>query len=463
MTSLRSWAGRVAFALALAVLVSGPPALAQPAGLSLADALAALPASPGWQKADLDYRSAADALAAADAAAGLQVSAGGSVNRTDTIAGSGGRSGTSAKLSVTASATVLPWAPADAGIANARASLQVAALARVDARNALVLTLEQQYFAARLAGTAAAVAQDAADQARAKLEAARAQRAQGQLSEAGLAQAEAAAANARAALAQAQAGRDLARRALFATLGRPASDVALITPPPQDAGPATALDQLLAAGIAQRGDVQTAQIKADQARRSLSTSAAQRWIPSASIDLGVSGSDATGGQAGLGVSAGLDFQKGVVSGTASYPLAPAGSPVATQLSIGASVSIPLNAPAASAAVGSARTAVASAEAALAATRRSAELDIRQRYAAWQAAQATLAADRASEAAARQSLDTAQARLDAGLATTLDVGDARLAYRQAQRAVESDRNTRYLALLQLRNALGELKAPPGGPS
>jgi len=457
MTSLRSRVGGAVFAL---LLVLGPPALAQSAGLSLADALAALPASPGWQKADLDYKSAADALGAARAAAGLEVSAGGSVNRTDTLSGTG-RSGTSAKLSVTASATVLPWAPVDAGIANAELALQQAALARAGARDGLVLTLEQQYFAARLASTAADVARSASDQAQAKLTAARAQHAQGQLSDAGLAQSEAAAASATAALAQAQANLDLARQALFGTLGKPVSTASLTTAPPQEAGPAGAVGQLVTSAVDQRDDVKVAQLKVTQAERSLAASKAQRWIPSASLDVGVSGNDATGAQAGLGVSAGLDFQKGVLSGSASYPVAPAGGAVSTQLSIGASLSIPLDAPSSSAAVTSGQTAVKSAQAALAATRRAAELDIRQRYAGWQGAQATLAADEAFEAAAKQSLDTAQARLAAGLATTIDVGDARLAYQQTQRTVASDENNLYLALLQLRNALGELEAPPGG--
>ena len=105
--------------------------------------------------------------------------------------------------------------------------------------------------------------------------------------------------------------------------------------------------------------------------------------------------------------------------------------------------------------------LASAQAALSATERAAALDIRQRYASWQAAQASLAADTASLAAARQALETAQARLAAGLAVTLDVGDAKVAYARAQRTVESDQNALYLALLQLRNALGELTATPGG--
>lgn len=460
MTSLRSQAGRAACAL---LLVLGPLGLAQPASLSLDQALAGLPASPGWQKADLDRRSAADALAAARAAAGLQVSAGGSVTSAETIAGPGGRSGTSAKLTVSASATVLPWAPTDAGIANAEANLAIADLTRDSARKSLVLNLAQQYFAARLAATVGENASAAATQAQAKLAAARAQRGQGQLSAAGLAQAEAAAASAQAALAQARASLDLARRALFGTLGQPASDVQLSTAPPLGEGPTSSVEALVSAALDKRDDVRAAQLRLVQAQRSLATATAQRWIPSASLDVGVAGADSTGSQAGLGVNAGLDLQKGVLSGTASYPLAGSGAPVATQLSVGASLSIPLDAPSSSVAVRSARTSVQSAQAALASTRQAAELDIRQRYASWQGAQAALAADRASEAAAKQALAAAQARHAAGLATSLDVGDAALAYRQAQRTVESDRNALYLALLQLRNALGELQLPPGGSS
>lgn len=444
------------------LLVVGLPAFAQTSGFTLSDALSALPSSPGWLKADLDYRSAADALAAARAAAGLQVSAGGSYDRTDTLAGPAARNSAGAKLSVSASATVLPWAPADAGITNARKGLQIAALSRDSARKSLLLTVEQQYFAARLAATSSEVAKASLDQAQARLAAARAQRAQGQLSAAGLAQAEATAASAQATFSQASNSLDLARRTLFDTLGIPPTDAPLTTPPPQLAPPAGPVDQLLKAGVPKRDDVQIAQLKLQQAQLSLSASATQRWIPAASLNLGVSANDATGSQAGVGVNAALDLQKGVLSGSASYPVAasPTGG-VSTELSIGASVSIPLDAPAASAAVNTARTALKSAQAALAATQQAAGLDIRQQYASWQAAQATLSADRASEAAARQALDTAQARLAAGLDTTLDVGAAKVALQQAQRTVESDRNAVYLALLQLRNALGELTATPGG--
>jgi outer membrane protein len=458
MSSHRSRALGAALAF---VLVLGLPVFAQPSGFTLSDALAALPKSPSWQKADLDYQSAADALAAARAAAGLQVSAGGSYDRTAVLAGSGtGRS--SAKLSVSASATVLPWAPVDASIANAEQSLKIASLNRDSARASLQLTVEQQYFTARLAATAQGVAQAALQQAQAKLVAAKDQHAQGQLSDQGLAQAQAAVASAQASLTQANSTLDLDRRTLFDTLGMPLSDAPLTTAPPQAEAPSLPLDQLVQSGVPKRDDVQLAQVKVSQAQASLAAVSAQRWIPAASLNLGVAGSDSTGSQAGIGVSAGLDFQKGTLTGTASYPVAaaPVGN-VSTQLSIGASVSIPLDAPSSDASIRSARTSLASARAALSATEQSASLDIRQSYASYRAAQASLAADQASQAAAKQALDTAQARLGAGLATRLDVGDAQVAYRQAQRSVESDQNSVYLALLQLRNALGELKAPPGG--
>ncbi len=458
MISVRSRARGLACGL---LLVVGSHALAQATPLTLSDALAALPASPAWHQADLTYRSAADALAAARAAAGLSVSAGGSYDRTDTITGTGGRSGATAKVSISAATTVLPWAPAEASIANAEISLHIAALTRDSTRASLVLGLEQAYFAARLAATAQGVAQAADTQAQAKLAAARAQRAQGQLSAAGLAQAEATAAGASAALAQAQSSLELARQALFGTLGTPVTDAPLATSPPQAPGPTAALQQLLASAVGSRDDVKSAELRVAQAQATLSASAAERWIPSASLSVGVGGTDSTGAAAGPSVSAGLDFQKGVLSGTASYPVAPGTAATSTQLSVGVSVSIPLDAPSASAAVRSARTAVQSAQAALAATRSAAELDIRQRYASWQGARATLSADQASESAAKQSLDTVKAQLDAGLATSLDVGAAQVAYQQAQRTVESDQNALYLALLQLRNALGELQVPPGG--
>lgn len=444
------------------VLVAGSPALAQAATLSLADALAALPNAPGWQRAELDYRSAEDALAAARAAAGLQVSAGGSYGRSDTLAGPTARGGPSASVSVSASVTVLPWAPSEAGIANAELALKVAVLNRDAARAAMVVTVEQQYFAARLAATAGDVARQGLDVAQARLAAAEAQHAQGQTNDDGLAQAKAAAANARAALAQVQATLELARLALFDTLGLPASDAALTTAPSAGTAPAGTVDQWLRTALPRRDDVRVAQIRVSQAEQALAASQAERWIPSASLSLGVAGSDGTGTPAGIGVNASLDVQKGVVSGSASYPLAPApAGAVSTQLRIGASVSIPLDAPSSDASIASARTALQSAQAALSATERAAELDIRQRYAGWLGAQATITADRASAAAASQALVTARARLAAGLATKLDVGSAEVAQAQAQRTVESDQNALTVVLLQLRNALGESIASPGG--
>jgi outer membrane protein TolC len=471
---MRGLGAILALALVLLPFLVGPQARAQaPAqtvapsptqasAFTLDDALAALSGAPAWRKADLDVQSAADALAAARANAGLQVAAGGSYARTDTVAGSGGRNSAAAKVSVSASATVLPWAPADASIANAETALAVATLGRDAARAGLRLTVEQQYFTARQAAGAREVAQAAADQAQARLVAATAQHAQGQLSDQGLAQARAAVAGAQATLIQAASAVDLDRRLLFDTLGVRPTEAPLTTAPPQPAAPAGSLDPLVQAGVPKRTDVRVAELKVRQAQASLTAVTAQRWIPGASLAVGLSSSDGSGAQAGLGMNVALDFQKGVVSGNASYPIAPGSSGgVSTQLSIGASVSIPLDAPSSDAAVRSARTALASARAALTATERAAALDIRQRYAAWQAAQASLAADTASLAAAHQALGAAQARLAAGLATTLDAGDAKVAYARAQRTVESDRNALYLALLQLRNALGELTATPGG--
>ncbi len=457
----RALVASVVLAVVLA-LVAGPPARAQAAGLSLSDVVTALRQAPGWYQADLAYRSAADGLAAARAAAGLQISAGGSYSYADTLAGPSGRGGSSANLSVSASATVLPWAPAEASIANAELTLQAAALNRDAARAALVVTAEQQYFAARLAVTARALAQQALDAAEARLRAAQAQHAQGALSADGLAQAEANAASARAAAASAQANEDLARRALFATLGTPPTDAPLTTAPSPGTPPQGTLAELIAGALQHRDDVQVAAIKLRQAEQALAASQAQRWIPSASLSVGVTGSDSTGTAAGLGVNAALDLQRGVVSGSASYPVAPAASgAVSTQLRIGASVSIPLDAPSADASIASGRTAVASAQAALASAQRVAELDVRQRYAAWQAAKAGLDADVAAQKAAEQALATAQARQAAGLATQLDVASAQVAAAQAQRTVEADQNALTIALLQLRNALGEPIASPGG--
>ncbi|MBO1437028.1 TolC family protein [Meiothermus sp. CFH 77666] len=434
------------------LLALAPPVLAQ-GSLELADALRALPSTLDWKSADLNYESAVRQLEAAQAALGFKLSGGADYTLRE--------SGSNLSLSSTASMGVLPWSTSADAVRSAERALERATLTRRDARNTLYLALHNQYYGLRQAQTDLTIAQASLALRERQLQIVTAQNQAGTATLSDLLTAQQNLDTARSGLVSAQGALELARLTLASTLGLGPQQLGNPTTPPEEPSlPGEGLEALLQRALTNRSDVLRTLSQLRDAEENLASAERDRLIPNAALSAGYS----SGGSNATSVSAGLNFKSGVASLSGAVPLVQ-GSSGAIQpqgWSVGLSLSVPIFDPVSDSRIRTAQTALQAARQALETTRKAAELDVRQKYQNLQTAKAAIAAARAGLNAANQSLRTAQARLQAGTGTGVDVQAAQLGQLQAQRNLEAALTQAQLAALALQNALGQdLTATLGG--
>ncbi|RIH87037.1 TolC family protein [Calidithermus roseus] len=459
----RSWIG------VLGVLW-GASSLGQAQGLSLEAALAALPRTVEWQNAELAYESALRSLEAAQAAVGLKVTGSGSYSLGGSQSASSSTSGQNLSLGASASMTVLPWSSAYDSIASAQRALERAALTRRDSRNSLVINLTSQYFALRQAQQAEALAQATLRLRENQLRVAQARYQAGQASFTDFLSAQQDLDSARLDAASASGNLEIARQALASTLGlAPAALSSLSTAPSAPTLPSTPLESLIEQAMSRRSDVLAALSRLQDAQASLASAQRDRWLPDASLSLSYSnGASGSSGGGSTSVTAGLNFKSGSASLGTSIPLVSSATSTGTSVSswnLGLSLALPVLAPSSDAQLSNAQTALELAQLSLQSARRSAELDVRQKYLAAQSALAKVSLAQGALSSAAKNLETAEARLKAGTGTALEVQSAQVGRQQAQNNLEATTAQAYLAWLNLHSALGAdltaLASPHGG--
>lgn len=429
------------------------------ADLPLTTALQALPQSADWQSADLRFQNSQRTLEAAYAAAGLQIRGTGSYNYS---APESGNSSSTNSLGLTASLNVLPWSGANDQIRSAARNLESAALDLRDTRATLALNLVNQYFTVRNAVADFELAQANQALAAERVRISMAQQSAGQLTKEGLLQAQQGLQNAQVTRLQAEGGLENARLTLFNQLGQGPGAVNLSTPPQELPLPQGSLESLIAQALQRRSDVGKAQIQLDGAQDSLIIAQRNRWLPPTSVNVGYGPRGQGGTGAGLSYSASLDLQNGNASVGATYnginSSQPSGSSTNT-FTFGLSVSLPLVAPSSDAGIRTAQTQIEAAQKSLYSASKSAELDVRQRYLEASTATARIKALRIAVDNASQALSTAQARRQAGTNTALDLQQAQVNLRQAQRDLEAATATQMVAVYRLLGAIGAFEQLP----
>jgi len=437
-----------------ALLALAPPVLAQSTALELPQALQALPSTLDWRSADLGYESAVRQLEAAQAALGFKLSGGADYTLREST-------GSNLTLSSTASMGVLPWSSSADAIRSAQRALERAALTRRDARNALFITLHNQYFGLRQAQNELAIAQATLSLRERQLQIVTAQSQAGTATLSDLLAAQQNLDAARSGLVSAQGTVEIARLTLAGTLGQNPQNLGQPSTLPSEPDlPSENLEALLQRAYVNRSDLLRTQSQLQDAEENLASAQRDRLIPNAALSAGYS----TGGTSAASVSAGLNFKSGTASLSGAVPLVQgtSGAPQSQGWNVGLSLSVPIFDPVSDSRINSTQTALEAARQALETTRKAAELDVRQRFQSLQTAKASIAAARAGLNAASQSLRTAQARLQAGTGTSVDVQVAQLNQLQAQRNLEAALIQAQLAALALQNTLGtDLTASLGG--
>ncbi len=425
--------------------------------LPLQPVLEFMPNTLDWRVADLNLETAARQLDAARAAAGLNVAGGGRYDYSNRNVGGVNTDGGNLVVSLNASLTVLPWGPAFDAVRTATRGFERAALDRTDARNLIYLNAITLYYSTRIAIQDLELARASEALSATQLKNADAQLKNGVINRDAYLNIQRASEAARVTTLTAKNALEITKIGFFNAINQPVrDDVVLVTAPTELALPPGSIEGLLQAALMRRGDVLKAKSRVDDAEDALSNANRDRFLPVLSANVGI-GQFAGQTQTGASVNAGLNFQSGVVTSSASlpvvYPALPANVQVGTTFTLSAQLNLPLLAPSSDARIASAVASLESAKAGLESVQRGADLDVRQRYNDALSAAARLGVAKIGVQNSRLALETAQTRLAAGLNTALDVESAKLNQRQAERDFESAISLQVNAVYRLQNALG----------
>lgn len=425
-----------------------PAAVTVPAAESVSTLLAALRSAPDWRAADLTYRAAQLTLDSARTRAGLSVQAGASGSLTRLPWDTGEWTGT-ATVTVSAGLSVLPWSAALEVVRSARRGLDSAAITLRSSRASLTVSLLQAYAAARRAAAQQELAAAQVAVATRQLAVASDRRAQGLLPPEGLLTAQAALESAQAAQGQATRAAAQAARSVTRLLGR------AVTLPATAAGyaalpsaPAVApLDELIARALLGRPEVARARAALTDAQAGVQAAQLDARLPDVSASAVYGQLSDAQGNPGKTVSGSLSLKTGVLGVQASVPLRDT-SAIPSGLSLSLSATLPLLGNPAGTVLRQAQLGQAQAQLALDSAVQAVDLDVRSRYDALLDEQASLTAARTTDAQARAARDSVRARVDAGLATTLDLQQADLGAAQAAQALVAQQDAVALAALTL---------------
>ncbi len=424
--------------------------------LTLQSVLAGLSQSLTWQSSDLTYAAAQRALDSARAAAGLKISAGtdGSLNvPLNSSNGSSTSTTTSLSLNASASLTVLPWSSNYDAVRTQERALYRAGLDRQDSRNTLALNAIQQYFNARVAALDLVNARSSEVVASQQTSVAEKQFQSGQLSKDSLETTRKNQQNAQVNTLQAQQNAELTRLQLFQTLNLSPNDSELSTTPAARAVPGGTLETLIVGALTKRSDVLAAQSRVSDANDALQNAQRDRLLPSATVSASV-GQNSSSGSGGSSVTGSLNLGQGTATVSAQTPVTGTNT-TPTSLTVSASLSVPIVSPAADAKISSAQNSLDSARKSLENTRQSAALDVRQKYNDATLQTRKLEYSRKVVSNAQSALEIAQKRLELGALTALDVTQAELTVKQAERDLEAQTVSQLLAVYRLENAVGTL--------
>lgn len=421
------------------------------AAMSLSDLLLALRQSPNWQAADLTYRASELALQAARIRAGVSLSASGTLGAAKVPWDSGEWVNTSS-LTLNVGANVLPWSPAQLALQSAARAQQAAALELRRTRADLTLGALRAYSGVVQAQQALALAGAQQKLAQRLFGVAEAQRAAQTISAEALLQRQTDLQNAEAGVGNAERAVQSALSSLQRLLGREVSGVTPLT----TEFTVTDLNEaaLLSRALATRPEIARAELAVADAQASLQTARRELVWP----DLSVSGQfgqlGSIEGTAGKRVSGSLNLTTGVASAQVALPLADT-SKLPTGAALNLSATVPLLGRTQSNALEQAQLALTQARLAVDNARAGITLEVRSRLNEYLDEVAAKAALDTSLRRAQTLLSTAQARLEAGTATALEVEQAQLGVQQASNALQAAADRRSLAALNLMQATGDL--------
>ncbi len=409
---------------------------------TLEQVLKRLPQSLEWQVIDQTFLVAQHNFESSLAAAGLRLTVGADVSN-NTNTGTGVNNATY-KVNATASLPLLPWASQFDDIRKAERTFIRAKLDLRDSRNTLFISTNTQYFNLRIAALDLELAGNTLILRENQLKTALTQRNNNQITPEQFATSQQNLESAKINANQAENTLELNQQTLASTLDQIELSLAISSPPTPAA--LLPLENLLKTALIERSDTQKAILSLRDAEDNLTIAQRDRWLPASSINLGVSDS-------GASLNTSLNLQTGSLSVGGSYQ-PPTTASTGTTISLSASISLPVVSPTGDTRITSAQTALNSAKQNLERSKKSAELDIRQKYSETQNATRRIELSKKALENAKNAFTTTQTRVNAGSQTKNDLETSRLAMQQAERDLENTIVTAYTTWLRLENSLGK---------
>lgn len=426
-----------------------PPAATVDTILNFAAVQQALKTSLAWRSADESYKAAQYNLAAARARAGLNLTVGaegqvGTVFQNDSTWQAG------ATLTAQVGLAVLPWGSANDPVGVAERSLSRAAVDLQNTRQNLILSALQSYLNARNAAAQAALSSLQVALAQRQFGVGTVQRSSNLLSAEGLLERQVNLEQAQAKVQDSAASRELTQRRLLSDLGLDSafgSNLVLPSLPSLPSAPAP-LSSLLATALQRRSEVQKAASQVADAHAQLTAATRERFPDiSGNLSYGENGT----GNSGRTIGGSLNLKTGVAAANLNFPLKASQTPIPTSMSLGLSGNFNVFGSVANAAIEGAQSSLKSAELALQSARTSVELDVRSKYNDALNTRSTVEVQQTALTRTQTALNSARARLDAGIVTGLDVQVAEVNLQTAQVNLDQAVSTAYLTKLQLDQA------------
>ncbi len=398
-----------------------------------------------WQSLDLGFQVAQRNYESTQAAAGIRVNVGADASNNTNVAT--GANNFSIKITGTASLPVLPWASQFDDIRRAERTFDRAKLDLRDSRNTLIVNTSNQYYSLRIAELDLEIAKNTLLLRDNQLKIAQIQRSNNQITAEQLSSSQQNLETAKNTAEQANASLELAQLTIANTLGT-TDTISPTSPTSAPTLPLEPVEALIKKSFDTRADVLKAILSLRDAEDAVVIAQRNRALPNSSVTLGISDS-------GANLSTGLNLQTGSLSVSGSYqPPSGTSSSSGTTISLSASISVPLIAPSSDAQVASAQTALEIAKQNLERSKKTAELDIRQKYIDTQNAIRRIPLSQKALENAKNNLTTTQTRFTAGSITKTDLETSKLAVQQAERDLENTIMAAISAALKLEIALGK---------
>jgi outer membrane protein len=402
--------------------------------LTLQDVQSWLPASSAWKQADVQYQNSVNSLSSARSARGLGANLGGDLGFVGDAAGTWSNQ---TKATANISANVLPWTASADKVSSAQLGLWQATLTRDDTRNTLLLNTYSRLLAFKNAQLERNYAVAQQKMLQMQLNAALGQAEQGNLSGDNLKSKQNALESGNYSLKTAQNALELAKLNFYLPLNQKISLEPVLDweiPTVENTLP---LEQALQNASTQRSEILKAQSTLEGASAVLGAAQRDRWFPNLSL-----GGQYSGLSGGTTANAALNFKTGLASAGISSSFKDSTAPSNTTITL--SASIPLLDPNADSAIVNAQTQLEQAQISLELAKQSVELDLRQKYADLEQQKGQMQVAGLSLELAQSNLVTTQTRLDAGLATLLDLESAKLNVLASQKALEAAKGNVWLA-------------------